>query len=873
MRPTLQCRGFLDRAALALMALAGTPGAAFAQGLGETARPQEATGTVAAARTGAPPDIDGRADDAAWSEAPPISEFRLFTPSEGGAPSFRTEARVLYDDRALYVLVRAFDPHPDSVIRRLARRDTFDPTSDIVLLFLDPFHDRRTGYEFQLTAGGVKADALIYDDTGEDISWDGVWDAATGVDSAGWVAEFAIPLRQLRSPGGPDATFGVMIGRWVGRSGERASWPQYRRSRAGLASQFGTLTGLRDLPRSGSVELVPYGSVRSHSAGSAVAGLDRIETRPAVGGTLRWAPRPTVTIDATVNPDFGQVESDPAVLDLTGAEVFQSERRPFFVEAGALGVPLGTDGASQFFYSRRIGRRPALRDAFGEPNSPSETTVLGASRVTARLRPGTVLSLLTAVTGSEEGAPRPDGGGYLLEPRAHYGAVRLQHDLRRGRSGMGFMVTRVDRASGDSLAAAHLPGVGQAVVVTTQHQTADGYYRVSAWGAASEVRGRPEAIARLQLSPVHAFQRPDDGVALDPARTGLSGFAGFLSAGKVGGGALRYGASYRRLDPGFDVNEMGFLTESGVQLGSVNLGTQINESGSLAGVPYRRAELMLTGTGQWTTAGLAMARGFTLRGMLQLPNQVLFQAIAGAQLSGAYCTTVCTRGGPALVDPPEHSFTVDVTGDPRSGLVPHAMVMVSRDDGGRSHVLSGQADVAWRIRSNLDVSLAALVANGVQASQFYGRFGDPASDTAHYTVARLDRRTRSLTARVNYTVSPLLTLQWYGQAYISRGAFDDVRELAEPRSPDWSARFRPYPDPGVAANPGGVDFKQLRSNVVLRWEYRPGSAMFLVWGHGRDAAGIDPATPGIWPGRDLRDLFRLPASNTVILKVSYWIGR
>jgi hypothetical protein len=771
------------------------------------------------------------------------------------------------------VLVRAYDPRPDSVIRRLARRDTFDATSDIVLLFLDPFHDRRTGYEFVVTAGGVKADALVFDDSGEDISWDGVWDAATGVDTLGWVAEFAIPLRQLRFSGGTDASFGIMIGRWVGRTGERTSWPQFRRSLAGLASQFGTLTGLRDLPRSGNLELAPYASVHSRSSGLVANGTDRIETTPASGGTLRWAPRPSVTIDATANPDFGQVESDPAVLDLTGAEVFLNERRPFFVEAGALGVPLGTEGASQFFYSRRIGRRPTLRDGYGEPHSPTETTVLAASRVTARLRPATSLAVLTALTGSEEGAVRPDGKRYIMEPLAHYGAVRFQHDMRRGRSGFGVMLTRVDRSSGDSLAASHLPSVGQAVVATTQHQTANGDYQLSAWGAASDVRGHPEAIARLQLSTVHAFQRPDDAIAIDTLRASLSGLAGFLSVGKVGGGAFRYGATYRRIEPGFDVNDMGFLTESGVQVGIAHAGVQINESGSFAGVPFRRTELTLATTRQWTTGGLPLAGGVTVRGMLQLPNQVLFQATVGAQLGGAFCTTVCTRGGPALVDPPERSLTIDVTGDPRSRLLPHGTVTVSRDDEGRSRLVAAQTDVTWRIRANLDVALAALAINSVHASQFYARFGAPTADTTHHTVALLDRRTRSLTARVNYTITHQLTLQWYGQAYISRGAFDDVRELADPRSLEWDARFRPYSDPDVVANPGGVDFKQLRSNVVVRWEYRPGSALFLVWGHGRDLAGNDAATPGIWPGKDFRDLFRLPASNSVILKATYWIAR
>jgi len=854
------------RAAIIFLAVLAAAAGARAQ----TASDEGGSDAALAVRTEAGPRIDGRWDDAAWSATPPIREFRVFAPREGGDPAFSAEARVLYDDRALYVLVRAFDPHPDSVVRRLARRDTYDATADQVLLFIDSFHDRRSGYEFVVTAGGVKSDALIFDDSGEDTSWDAVWDVATAIDSMGWTAEFAIPLQQLRFADRIAPTFGLMIGRWVGRTGERASWPQYRRSRAGLASQFGTLGGLRDLTGSGSLQIIPYALARTR--GIAVAGRPAaLETHPSLGGDLRWLPRPNISLDATVNPDFGQVEADPAVLNLSGVEVFQAERRPFFLEgAGLLTLPLAADGSAQLFHSRRIGRRPTLAEDYGAPDSPAETTILGAGKVTARLTPTASVVVLSAVTQGEKGAARTDTPGrYLIEPRAHYGVARVQRDFRGGRSGVGIMVTRADRDAGDPVAGALMPGTAQVAAVTTQHQTTDGAYRVSAWGATSDVSGSPAAISQLQLSMVHAFQRPDDEVPFDPGRTALRGSAGSVFAGKVGGGVTRFDAMYRWIAPGFDVNELGFLTKAGVQSASASAGLKLNRSGRLAGVPYRGAGLTLGFAGDWSSGGLPYGRALTLDGTMQLQSLAQVRATVIAQLPGAYCTVSCTRGGPALVDPPRFTGTLDLTGDPRRALVPHLNVEVNRDDGGRSSGLGGQVDITWRVRSNLDLSFAAYALDARYAWYYYARFGDPANDTAHYTVAGLDLRTRSLTARANYTITPSLTLQWYGQAYVSRGAYADVRELADPRAADWSERFRPYGDTAVTARPGGLDYKQFRSNAVLRWEYRPGSALFVVWSQERNVDGTAPATPGLWPGRDLRDLFSERPSNTITVKASY----
>ncbi|HEU4995554.1 MAG TPA: DUF5916 domain-containing protein [Gemmatimonadaceae bacterium] len=862
-------------APIASLSLAVASQVAGAQSSGQSTENRDRP-AVMASRIDVAPVIDGRTDDVAWATGPTSTDFRVFAPREGADPTVRTEARVRYDDRALYFLVRAFDPHPDSIVRRLARRDTPDGTADQVLLFLDPFHDGRTGYEFVVTAGGVKVDAALSDDIVEDYSWDGVWDVATRIDSLGWVAEFAIPFRQLRFAEHRAPVFGIFIGRWVGRSGERMCVPQYSRARAGLVSQMGTLGGLRDLATSGALEATPYTRARSRNVATAVSqGTPTLETEAAVGGDIKWLPRPNVSIDATFNPDFGQIDADPAVLNLTGVEIFQAERRPFFLEgAGLLALPLSADGSGQLFYSRRIGRRPTLADAFGAPDSPTETTILGAAKVTARITPTTSIAALAAATGRADGRERPDGRGrYVLEPRAANLVARVQQDFRGGRSGVGVLLTRVARDDGDSTSAALLPSEAQTVALTTQHQTGSGAYQASGWLALSDVRGRPDAIAQLQLSSVHAYQRPDDGVAFDPTRDALRGSAAFLSLGKVGGGITRFAASYRRIEPGFDVNDLGILTKSGVQNASANVGLTQNRPGSIALVPYRRATLTLGYSGEWSTNGMSYGRAVDIGGSLQLANLAQLQATVIQQLPGALCTVSCTRGGPAMIDPPRTTLSVDYTGDPRQAFVPHVLSEYDRDDHWRSHGYGAQIDGTWRARSNVEIWLAAYAFNTHYAWFYYDTFGDVLSDTAHYTVAALDLPTRSLTSRINYTLTPTMTLQWYGQAYISRGAYDDVREVASPRSPDWNERFRPYGDAAVRASPGGIDFKQLRSNAVLRWEYRPGSTLFVVWSHGRDLTGAEPARLGLWPARDFGDLFALHPQNTVAVKLSYWMSR
>src|SRR5438094_4323628 len=369
--------------------------------------PPSTANRASAVRAASPVVIDGRDDDAVWRLAPAITQFREFQPKEDGDPRYATEAKVAYDDHNLYVFIRAFDPHPDSILKLLARRDVRAATDQLKIM-IDSYHDRRNGFEFAVNPAGVKRDYAVYNDNQEDDAWDAVWDVATQVDSLGWTAEFQIPLSQLRYVPRGTNTFGFGIWRDIQRYTERESWPLYRNSQAGISSQLGELTGLVGLPSPRRPEVAPYLLTKNVSLPLAGGTFDRSQKLTA-GADLRYGLTPSLTLDATVNPDFGQVEQDPAVLNLSAFESYFQERRPFFVQGAGIfhfavncsQVNCNNEG---LFYSRRIGRAPQLD--YGELGSLVVTSIYGAAKLTGRLPGGQTLGVLDAIT--QRAASPPD---------------------------------------------------------------------------------------------------------------------------------------------------------------------------------------------------------------------------------------------------------------------------------------------------------------------------------------------------------------------------------------------------------------------------------------------------------------------------------
>ena len=395
-----------------------------------------------AVRASAPPVIDGKDDDAVWRDAPPITGFKQWQPTEGIEARFKTQAKVAYDAANLYVFVRAFDPHPDSIIRLLERRDTFTP-SDMIWVFVDSYHDRRTGYEFGVNAAGVKIDQAVYDGGNEDGAWDAVWDVATHIDSLGWTAEFKIPLSQMRYSRDRAHTFGFTIDRDIYRYNERVSWPVFSQAKPDMLSQLGTLEGMDDLETPRRLEAMPY--LVTKNASQITNNRYGAKSNVTAGGDLKYRVASNLTLDATVNPDFGQVESDPAILNLTAYESFFDERRPFFVSGRGVfrfdvdcnNVNCGSEG---LYYSRRIGRTPQLAGIYGDTVSQPPTTILGAAKLVGRFPFGMTVGVLDATT--QRASSR---GDTTFEPATNFALARVKQDFNNGGSGVGAIVTAVNR--------------------------------------------------------------------------------------------------------------------------------------------------------------------------------------------------------------------------------------------------------------------------------------------------------------------------------------------------------------------------------------------------------------------------------------------
>jgi len=810
-----------------------------------------------ATRTRDPIIIDGRADDPAWTSANVITGFRVYSPTEDGEPTFRTEARVLFDDRNVYVHVRAFDPHPDSIVGLLSRRDV-QTASDYLTVAIDSYHDRRTAFLFSVNPAGVQRDRYMYNDGAEDPSWDGVWDAKAVIDSLGWTAEFRIPLGQLRFASRQDQLFGIMITRDVARTREQYSWPLLRRSQTGVVSQFGDVTGLGALPSPRRLEIRPYLVERNVSQ---VRGLEVSRSQEQSAGVdVKYGLGGSLTLDATINPDFGQVEADPAVLNLSAFEQAFQERRPFFLEGASIfsfDLDCNDGACTGLFYPRRIGRSPQLRDSYGDASTPRNTTILGAAKLTGRLASGLSLGFLDAVTDREVGTERR-----TVEPSANYLVARAVQEFDKGNTVVGGMLTGINRAL-DQWTKGSLRNESYVVGIDGKHRFGQGRFELKGFLAASRVSGSDSAITITQRSSVQQFQRPDGGLSLDSTRTSLSGWAGQISLNKNGGGHTRFSTSYRRVGPGFEINDVGYLRRADTQSWSNWFQIATQKPAAF----YRRLSVNLNQSNQWTAEGLRIGSGGNINMNSELKN---FWSVYGGIGADNLLPTFddrATRGGPAVRQSPSLFGWSGVSLDPRRALVPGLNLFWNRSDVGRSYSVDVNPQVSFRGSSRVQGSIGLDFNRSTNDTQFDGNFGVVGNDSTHYTIARLDQNTASITARLDVTATPTLSLQLYAQPFVTSGRYLDWRQLRAPRAAQFSDRYAPY-DGG---DPGAFNYKQLRTNLVVRWEYRPGSTIFAVWQQGRTQDGINPGS--FQAGRDFRGLFRAWPDNTFLIKASYWLGR
>lgn len=848
---------------LAVVGLFQTSQLATAPRSGDTPHTASANMT-AAVRAATPPAIDGTDADAVWATATSVTAFREWRPTEDAEPRFRTEAKIAYDAANLYVFVRAFDPHPDSILKILSRRDSWT-SSDMIWVMVDSYHDHRTGYEFGVNAAGVKLDMAVYDDGNEDQAWDGVWDVATRVDSLGWTAEFRIPLSQMRYTADREHTFGIMLLRDIYRYSERLSWPLLRQSKVGWVSQFGHVSGLNDLDAPRRLEAAPY--LVTKNASRIVNNAFTRQSDVTLGGDLKYRVASNLTLDATVNPDFGQVESDPAVLNLSAYETFFDERRPFFVAGrGLFRFDVNCTAVNDcstgegLFYSRRIGRTPELAGVYGDTTPQQPSTILTAGKLTGRLGNGLTVGVLDAVTQRETGR-----GDTTFEPGANYAVIRARQDLRGGESNVGAMLTAVNRSL-DSWSSPYMTRSAYAGALDFTHRFPGKRYELGGSLDFSHVDGSRQVITALQENSVHFYQRPAAGLTLDTTRTNLAGSDAEVRFAKISGNLL-FQSNYSRRSPGFEINDMGYLQQADQQAWSTWAGFFDRKKRAFT----QRFQWNFNWWQYWTTNGLPTEAAFNTNTHTTFKNSMRLDL--GGTLGGlgtTYCDR-CARGGPALRQDSYLAPWMGINGDDRKALTPYMWVNLLRADGGRTHSISLSPELDLRVASRFSSALSLNYSRNHSDRQWYGNISDTAG-ALHYTFAHLDQTTVGLTLRLNYTVSPDMSIQVYAQPFDSKGTFSNVRELsATPRADRYDDRFQTYGDTAVTNNPGGFNYKQFASNVVFRWEYRRGSVLYVVWNQGRQ--GVVGAEGNGNFNADMQDLFKLHPLNTFLVKMSYWLNR
>jgi hypothetical protein len=843
--------------------------------------------------------LDGRLDDAAWAHAEVATGFVQQRPTPGEAATQRTEARILFARDAVYIGMRMWDSAPDSIATQLARRDATGLHSDWAHVLIDSYHDRRTAFRFSVNPSGVKRDVMHFNDTDEDGGWDAVWDVATAVDAEGWTAEFRIPLSQLRYQsisGADEAVWGINFIRDIARIEERSWWAPILPNSGGMVSLAGELRGLKDLPSLRRLEVMPYSVGRLTRAPEPQAGNPFYRSNAlwsSFGGDVRYGVTSNLTLTATVNPDFGQVEADPSQVNLSAFETFLPERRPFFQEGADIfqfGMGVGDGSSEQLFYSRRVGRAPqrGVHLENGYTDVPEAARILGAAKLSGQLPGGWSVGVLNATTGTAY-ARLMDSSGLEttapVEPLTNYSVARASRNFREGQSTVGGIFTATNRQLNDD-ALEFLNRAAYAGGMDVRHRFGGGNYRISASLLGSHIEGSERALLRAQTSSVRYFQRPDAShVQLDSARTSLHGMAGNVEVWKTAGGNWRWALLGTFRTPGFEVNDAGFQTD-GDQVGGIGyVGYHQSEPQG----PFRRWNLNVNQWQFWTFGGERVSFAGNVNGSFQLRN--LWGGYGGINRNQESISTWALRGGPSIVRPGRTNAWGGINSDSRKPVTLNLRAEASREDetGGGHFALS--PGVSFRPASHVSLSLSPSITWNEAMWQCAApgsgcRVGD------RYLFARMDQRTVSLTTRLNYTFAPNLSLQFYAQPYVSAGSYSEFREVVDPRAGSFEGRFRTFTGEQVSRNPetgryevrlGGpsqqtadftfgnpnFNFRQLRSNAVLRWEYRPGSTLFLVWSQGR--TGFD--NDGTFRFRhDAGELFDAPATNVFMVKLNYWLN-
>ena len=772
---------------------------------------------------GTPPQLDGVLDDEIWKMAPRHGGFRQRDPNEGEPVSEHTTFQVAYDDEAVYFGIMCYDSEPDKIVSRLVRRDDY-VESDKIQILLDPHYNRQRGFSFMVYPSGSVIDGVVTGISDRDWNgaWDGVWEAEAQIHEDGWSVECRIPFYMFRFSPKDKYTWGLQVEREISRRKERSQWRLIRKGEPGWLSSFGDLIGIENIQPARHLELIPYAMGRTTLN-------SETDLRGSVGGDIQYGITSGITLNATVNPDFGQVEADPATLNLSAYEEFFEERRPFFVK-GASTFDFG-DRRNRFFYSRRIGRQPRyfeIPEGATELRRPEATTILGAAKIIGRTNSNASFGIMEAVTAPAYAQIQENGKkrDHLIEPLTNYFVGRVTQDILEGNSHIGLITTAVNRQTSN---AAYVGGLDWDLKFAAER------YRVSGMIAASQA-GELEARK--------------------------SGYLARLAFNKQGGW-WRFHTNLQTLSPDFEINDIGYARRNNMMRWFYDVLLRKDRPFSI----FRQVSLGFFGWREWNYDGVSISRYSEIWTGGQLKNYWDYSIWVSRHLE-SFSDEDVRRGGVVIKNPASWWTFARLSTDSRKMIRLELGSIFAWDDDNQTSERSVNFRLNIRPMSNIEVSIGPMYRYRIDDAQWVELVEEniEGHTKKRYVYGELMSRTLDFTTRADISFTPTLSLQFYVQPFITIGDYTNFKELVEPKS----YQFKPY-----ALNENR-DFhrRSLRGNTVLRWEFRPGSTLFLVWSQSREAAleSIQEADLDFRPLHRLRSSFTDEGRNIFLIKCRYWFG-
>jgi hypothetical protein len=827
------------------------------------------------------PVIDGKLNDGCWKAGEWAGEYVQWIPNEGAKPSQPTQLKILYDDKNMYVAIRAFDSVPEKILRRPGKRD--ETVGDVVGVCFDSYHDHRTGFEFDVSAAGQKIDLLLTNPMEADFNWNAVWYVKTAKEDSAWTAEFRIPLSQLRYSKDSVQVWGLHSWRWIDRLREESDWEPQTNTGAGMLYLFGELHGIKGLPKSRRFELMPYtlGKVNT---------FRKEQNNPFADKGRQWFGNAGLdakiglasnfTVDLTVNPDFGQVESDPSVMNLSAFETFYEEKRPFFLEGSNI-FSFDFDNSS-LFYSRRIGHAPLYNPSLDNSefiHRPDNTTILGAAKLSGKNAKGFSIGVLQSLTATE--FAKIDSLGkrkkVKVEPLTNYALVRIQQDYKQGNTVLGGILTSTNRF----INTAQLKFMNHNAYtggIDLLHQWKDKKYYLDAKLVGSNITGSRDAMINLQRSSAHYYQRPDISyVDLDSTTTQLSGYGGDVKIGKGSKGLWRYNTEITWRSPGFDLNDMGYMQMADVIKQKNNVYYFMNKPVSI----FRTYNASLTETNSWDFGLRYLSSSATLGVYLEFLNK--WAVNTTVRYTTQSLDTRILRGGSAMLLPSSwyRRLYIKTDGSKRVYFSFNTDLTTSANNSARNYSL--EPYVQFTPTKTINLSASFNYSDNRNDLQYITAV--TANNERKYILGRIDQQTMEITFRVDFIITPELSIQYYGSPFATVGKYSEFKRVSDPDANNYYNRFVELKSElngntyQVSENNSTLvdykfgnpnfDFSQFRSNLVFRWEYRPGSQINLVWSQDRTAY-LQPGSQRLNEG--MRRINGTFPNNIFLIKFNYWFS-